>query len=416
MIRRFSLLLIFPALFIPLGAEPVFLSEEIRPLSTETLSREYCRHIDRHRTFCEAKRLSYIDYNVSDLPDFLGGLKNFIEPALRSYRQNDLKKEVLETAREGAEVTGKWYDETGIRIFAKTPATYTLAFESNGFSGGAHGYDTTSYTNVDIATQKSLSLTDLLLPKTQERFKAIALAYYKLARNMKPYQPLTYDAWFEDRFKLPENYAVTDYGLYFLYNQYEIKPYAEGRTDFFLPYAAIRSLIDPKGPLAFAKKVPRGKMEARFENDQMRLFVKAKQQGDWITVWADLTPKQYGLHAWLTVSLPQIKSKKYLLSTGYNGFERMIPYDRRNKIFDRYAHKAVPAKYMVLEADRGAPEYDKTYTMWFRIKKPAKLETLLIDVRATLKNTRLTRTLPEEYEGVTGLQGYKNYRILLPLK
>lgn len=417
MLRLMQSLLILSFLLGTAEARQIFIDDGDYLLSIHTLSEKYCRHIDHYRKFCEAKSLSYIDDNVSDLPDFLEGLRNHIEPAIRSYRQKDLKKEVWNTTRKSdGEISGEWYDKTRIGLFAKTPATYTLSFESNGFSGGAHGYDTVSYTNIDISTQKSLPLKELFLPGTEEKLAQIALAYYKLARNMKPYQPLTYDAWFEDRFKLPENYAITSYGLYFLYNQYEIKPYAEGRTDFFLPYAAIRSIIDPKGPLAFALKVPKEKMEAVFENDQMRLSFKAQKKGDWITIWAHLTPKYYALHAWLTISLPQIRSKKYLLSTGYNGFERLIPYDTKNKVYNRYEKKAVPAKYMILEADKVTPEYDKTYTMWFRIKEPPKLKTLIIDIRATLKRERNSFTLPEEYEGVTGVQGYKNYRMFLPLK
>ena len=222
-------------------------------LSTRTLSEKYCTRIDKDRTFCEGKKLSYLDTDVSDLPAFLKGAQTFVDPQLAEYRKTNLKKEVLETVVEsGGGIAGEWYSETRIALFAKTPATYTLAIESNGYTGGAHGYDTVGYTNVAIATQKKLTLRELFLPGTEGKFKEIAETYYRLEHDLRPAQPLTDDDWFENRFVLAENFAITPRGLYFLYNQYEIKPYAVGRTSFFLPYGAVRDLIDPKGPLAFA--------------------------------------------------------------------------------------------------------------------------------------------------------------------
>jgi hypothetical protein len=41
------------------------------------------------------------------------------------------------------------------------------------------------------------------------------------------------------------NFSVTPIGIKFLYNQYEIKPYAAGITELFIPYAQIKSLLRP---------------------------------------------------------------------------------------------------------------------------------------------------------------------------
>ena len=39
---------------------------------------------------------------------------------------------------------------------------------------------------------------------------------------------------------------ITPTGLSFLYNEYEIKSYAEGQTTLFIPYTQIKSLLRPK--------------------------------------------------------------------------------------------------------------------------------------------------------------------------
>ncbi len=398
-------------------AQQHFIDDGDYPLSTHTFSEKYCSRIDRDREFCQAYTLSSIDGNDSNIPDFLKGVEAYIDPTLTSYRQFNLKKEVSDTLSDfGNDISGHWYDETRIGLFAKTQSTYTLSFESNGYSGGAHGYYTVTYTNVDIRTKKSLSLQDLFLPGSQKRLYQVALSYYKTARNLNPSQSLTQDGWFENRFRFAENFAITPYGLYFLYNQYEIKPYAEGQTSFFLPYGAIGDLIDPKGPLAFALELPPGRIEAAFDNECMQLSVDVVRKGDRVTITAHLVPLKHAKHLWLSVSLPQISSKRQLLSTGYDRFQRVIPYDTGNRIYNSFAKKAIPAKYVLVEADKVNPGYDENHTMWFRVKIPPELGKLIIDIRATMKKEKRTCRLPEFYEGITGEQGYKNYRVILPMR
>ena len=186
--------LTFMAFLCVAEAQQRFLDPGEYRLSTRTLSEKYCTRIDKDHSFCEGKKLSYLDTNVSDLPAFLKGAHAFIDPILGSYRKNNLKKEVFDTIKElGGDVSGEWYGETRIDLFAKTQATYTLAIESNGYTGGAHGYDTVGFVNVSIATQKKLSLQELFIPGIQGKLKAAALKFYRMQYNLKPSQPLTDD-------------------------------------------------------------------------------------------------------------------------------------------------------------------------------------------------------------------------------
>ena len=394
----------------------LFIDPGSYPLATRTLSEQYCARGKREEPLCQSHTLSYIDSNVSGFPSFMRGLSAYTAPYLKEYRETDLKKEVLGMLKElSGDVSGEWYDKSTFRLFAKTSSTYTLSLTSNGYSGGAHGYYNIGYTNIDIATQKKITLSRLFVPGSIQKLNTIAHAYYKRVHNLRPSQPLTDDDWFEDRFVLPDNFAITPYGLYFLYGQYEIKPYAYGLTSLFLPYPAIAEIIDPNGPLAFALKSPQDRIEAFFKNQEMRLSLSARREGDQVTITAGLVPLTYADRAWLSVSLPQIDTKKALLSTGYKHFDHTIPYDHSNKIYNGATHKTIHAKYLLIEADRRNPEYGQRYTMQFRVKAPQAAKVLIIDIRATLQKEKKSDTLPPEYEGITGQQGYKNYRILLPL-
>lgn len=412
-LRPFALLL----LSLTFGhTEQIFIDPESYPLATRSLSEQYCARGKREDPLCQSHTLSYIDSNVSGFPSFMRGVSAYITPYLKEYRESDPKKEVLGMLKEfHGDLSGEWYDKNIFGLFAKSPSTYTLSLTSSGYSGGAHGYYGISYTNIAIASQKKISLSTLFVPGSDKRLHTTARSWYKLAHNLQPSQPLTDDDWFEDKFVLPDNFAITPYGLYFLYGQYEIKAYAYGLTSFFLPYSAVAEIIDPKGPLAFALTSPKDHIEASFSNTEMRLSLSARQQGDQVTVSASLLPLAYADRAWLSVSLPQIDTKKALLSTGYKHFDHTVPYDRSNKIYNGAIHKTIHAKYLLVEADKRNPEYRKRYTMQFRVKVPPSVKVLIIDIRATLQKGKKSDTLPPEYEGITGQQGYKNYRILLPL-
>jgi Protein of unknown function (DUF3298) len=54
--------------------------------------------------------------------------------------------------------------------------------------------------------------------------------------------------WFKDNiFTLNNNFAITDQGILFYYNNYEIASYVYGPTKIFIPYDSIENLVKRKG-------------------------------------------------------------------------------------------------------------------------------------------------------------------------
>ena len=119
------------------------------------------------------------------------------------------------------------------------------------FTGGAHGNYATTFRNYDRRSGQIIKAGDLLTGGLSPELTAMA---EPLSRNT--YQipdSSTYDAagyWLEnEQFYLTENFAVTAEGLLFLYNPYEIAPYAMGPQELLLPYTLMAHLIKPEGPL-----------------------------------------------------------------------------------------------------------------------------------------------------------------------
>jgi hypothetical protein len=79
----------------------------------------------------------------------------------------------------------------------------------------------------------------------------IAEQIFRKNEKLTDTSSLARDYFFKDnKFALNENYSITPAGFKFVYNQYEIKPYAAGKTELLLPYSQIKKLMRPQSVAA----------------------------------------------------------------------------------------------------------------------------------------------------------------------
>jgi hypothetical protein len=120
----------------------------------------------------------------------------------------------------------------------------TLEISGYTFRGGAHGSSITTFINWDTKTEKNVSLREIFTANYKGRLTAIADTIFRKEEKLTDTASLADGYFFKDsKFALNENYLITPLGIKFLYNQYEIKPYAAGQTELFIPYAKIKSLL-----------------------------------------------------------------------------------------------------------------------------------------------------------------------------
>ena len=131
------------------------------------------------------------------------------------------------------------------RVLTNRPALMTLQFESYTYTGGAHGGSLTTFINWDTKAKKSVLLDDILIPGYANSLNRIAENIFRKNEGITPTDDLKAYFFENNVFKLNTNYLLTDSGIKFMYNQYEIKPYAAGKTELFIPYTAIKSLLKP---------------------------------------------------------------------------------------------------------------------------------------------------------------------------
>ncbi|GHT67506.1 hypothetical protein FACS1894110_13120 [Spirochaetia bacterium] len=165
----------------------------------------------------------------------------------------DMEKEFRQ-GKEEFERNPDW----GISVFSRV---YEEAFEADlytaqlvvirrdwyEYTGGAHGNFLIDYFVIDPAVAKRLTLDDIL--KTEARPLVLARIEEALRnmRELKDGEPLTKGGFFEETVNIPDNFFLSPEGLGFLWNIYEIAPYAYGPIEVILPYEKVMGCLTPKG-------------------------------------------------------------------------------------------------------------------------------------------------------------------------
>ncbi|MCR8560586.1 DUF3298 and DUF4163 domain-containing protein [Mucilaginibacter sp. BJC16-A38] len=132
------------------------------------------------------------------------------------------------------------------KIIRQDSSLTTLEIGGYSYMGGAHPSSFTGFINWNTKADKIITLDDLIAPVNKAKLASIAEHIFRASEKLADTASLANNYFFKDnKFALNDNFSITPTGLRFLYNQYEIKPYAAGTTELIIPYAKIKSLLLP---------------------------------------------------------------------------------------------------------------------------------------------------------------------------
>ncbi|MES2265920.1 MAG: DUF3298 domain-containing protein [Bacteroidota bacterium] len=174
-------------------------------------------------------------FMLGEKPDT--GLKSMATNFIKSYmdfKKDDPKSEMYYTLESYAKVIGQ------------DSALITLEYGGYEFQGGAHGGSFIGFINWDGKNNKNVTLNDILVEGYKAELNKVAERIFRKNEKLTPTAPLDNYFFDKNKFALNENYLITPVGLRFMYNQYEIKPYAAGQTELIIPYTEISKLMRPK--------------------------------------------------------------------------------------------------------------------------------------------------------------------------
>jgi hypothetical protein len=156
-----------------------------------------------------------------------------------------------ELRRKFPEAPGNWYLDREISVELNKNFILCLDVTETSFLGGAHPNTSKMFYNFDLRSGGKLKLSDLVIGDSIKVLTGTAEKIFRIDRKMnigETYKEAGF--WFkDDRFELNDNFAVTEDGILFYYNNYEIAPYVYGATKLLIPYDQVMGIIKKDGLL-----------------------------------------------------------------------------------------------------------------------------------------------------------------------
>ena len=139
-----------------------------------------------------------------------------------------------------------WYIHANSNINGVYNNIVSIANEEIIFTGGANVFYDLTYSNIDINSGKLVKLENIIVDNKFAEIEKLGESIFIKMKNIRANQSFDEAGfWFEnERFALSDNFAVTDSGLVFFYNLYEIAPRSEGTTQLFLPKEKLNSITN----------------------------------------------------------------------------------------------------------------------------------------------------------------------------
>lgn len=114
----------------------------------------------------------------------------------------------------------------------------------NMYEGGAHGIHQQLVMNFDEKTGKQITYDDLFVQGHEHRLREMLLEELKRQTKTNSLEELQeQDYLLTMDIYAPQNFILGDDEITFIYNPYEIAPYAKGNTELTLPYSALKEIM-----------------------------------------------------------------------------------------------------------------------------------------------------------------------------
>lgn len=148
----------------------------------------------------------------------------------------------LAMAEEEGEMRTPWVVEVDGEVLNRPGKLVSIQLSTYSYAGGAHPNSFVYLINFDAQSGAALKLSDVV--RDTARLRELAETAFREARGLSPDESLAEAGffWGED-FALPENFALTEEGLYLFYNPYEAAAYAAGPTEFTIGREELSGLL-----------------------------------------------------------------------------------------------------------------------------------------------------------------------------
>ena len=135
--------------------------------------------------------------------------------------------------KEFPEYNIPWEANVEGRVLTNTPEILSIQFDLALFTGGAHGYTSKSFLNIDPRTGEVLNAEDLFTAE----FKGYAEDLFRKKHDIPENESINSTGYFfeNDSFHLPQNIGFVNNNIILRYIAYEVASYSEGGIMLVIP-------------------------------------------------------------------------------------------------------------------------------------------------------------------------------------
>jgi len=132
--------------------------------------------------------------------------------------------------------------QSNVSVMFSSPKLISFSSDGYTYTGGAHGLYGTSFVVLDLKNKKKLGLADVLNLEDSVTLNIVLEDKLRKVYSLKATDKLT-EVLFEEQLSFNHNFFVTEKGIGFNYNPYEIAAYIYGEIRLFIPFSEIKSLL-----------------------------------------------------------------------------------------------------------------------------------------------------------------------------
>lgn len=137
-----------------------------------------------------------------------------------------------------------WTLEKNIEVQYSTADIISIVSRTYSFAGGAHPNTVYAFNSIKTIDGSLIRISDLIENSKMDKFKSMMNLEFKLQNDVDPDSSLeSAGFWFNDGFFLPENFIITENGISFFYNAYEIAAYAVGTSGIEVSVDKLKSYL-----------------------------------------------------------------------------------------------------------------------------------------------------------------------------
>ena len=172
--------------------------------------------------------------------------KPFVDDYDQKIKEGQAYVKGANAINKGGFLAMPWYMEAAVKVENQTKKYLMLHTNTNWFMGGNHPISMEYYYVYNRKDFKRIKLDDLFQKGYDQKLLNIAEENFRKQEKLKPADKLSEEQGYffnNQRFILNDNFVLNEQGIKFLFNVYEIKPYAAGITELEISYEQLKGIL-----------------------------------------------------------------------------------------------------------------------------------------------------------------------------